>query len=69
MKILFSLFLFLSVLVYGQDNYHGRVIDGLTREPLVGANIYLNSNKGIGTITGKDGKFTLNNITPNSEII
>jgi len=69
MKILFSLFLFLSVLVYGQGNYHGRVIDGSTGDPLVGANIYLNSNKRIGTITGKDGKFTLNKIVPNSEII
>jgi len=69
MKILFSLFLFLSVLVYGQDNYHGRVIDGSTGEPLVGANIYLNSNQRIGTITGKDGKFTLKKIAPNSEVI
>ncbi len=70
MKILVGLFLFLTVLLHAQNlTITGKVIDAETNQPLQGANLVLQSNKSIGTITDKDGNFEFKNLELNNIIV
>lgn len=43
----------------------GVVRDAKTREPLIGASVYIKNDKSLGTTTGFDGSFTLKNLKSN----
>ena len=58
-KVLTLFFLLLTYVSYGQEYISGTVIDGLTKETLIGANIIEIDSKN-GTTTNFNGSFTLN---------
>ncbi|MBS2097528.1 TonB-dependent receptor [Carboxylicivirga linearis] len=63
-KKLFSVFaglfaLGLSTGVLAQGKVTGLVVDADTQEPLIGAAVYMQDNKGVGTVTQLDGTFQL----------
>ncbi len=70
MKKSLKLFILLSVLSSGAlhaqltQTIRGTVVDVDTREPLIGANVYVADveDTNIGTVTDIDGKFILNNV-------
>ncbi|MEP3389092.1 MAG: carboxypeptidase-like regulatory domain-containing protein, partial [Reichenbachiella sp.] len=53
--------LFVCFQSVGQNSITGRIMDGDTDEPLIGANIRLTETNQ-GTITAADGSFTLDNV-------
>lgn len=55
---IFPLLLF-SCLVHAQFTVYGKIIDSATKEPMTGASVYC-QNTTIGTVTNKDGEFSLN---------
>lgn len=58
-KTLYFIFLmFISFLSYSQRSVEGKVLDALTKEPLIGAAISV-SGKSIGTTTDLNGRFVL----------
>ena len=70
MKYLIGLFLFVCSSIFAQNiSITGRVVDSETNQPLRGANVYLSSDKSTGTISGKDGQFSLNDLQLNSDLI
>ena len=69
-NILLLLLILLVIKLYSQDNLKGRLLakDGNETIPLVGANIFwLNTNT--GTISDKEGKFSLPFLGPDEKII
>ncbi|MEZ4883658.1 MAG: TonB-dependent receptor plug domain-containing protein [Chitinophagales bacterium] len=55
----FVLMMVCSLLTFGQTSQlKGRVVDGLERTSLIGANIFINNSKGV--VTDKNGEFTIN---------
>jgi hypothetical protein len=58
--LLFS-FLFFSYTLFGQVSISGKTIDSKTKEPIAGANLFIN-NSTYKTISDKDGNFSLTNI-------
>jgi outer membrane receptor for ferrienterochelin and colicin len=70
MKNILLLLIFFSLKTYAQENLQGRVLAKEAREtiPLIGANVFwLNTNT--GTITDKEGKFSLPFLGPDKKII
>jgi iron complex outermembrane receptor protein len=55
--ILFSVYLFSSIVAFSQKTVTGQVLDSLTNDPLTGATIYYNGNS--RTTSGDDGKFSV----------
>ncbi len=53
------LVMLLNTALMGQHRISGGVIDGETKEPLVGANVYLLNNWRVGSATDLQGMFTL----------
>jgi hypothetical protein len=47
-------------LCMGQTAIQGKIVDKESRQPVVGANIYLQNNTGVGTTSQSNGYFTLN---------
>ncbi len=60
-SILLIPFLFFYSLLFGQVSISGKTIDSKTKEPIAGANLFIN-NTTYKTISDKDGNFSLNNI-------
>lgn len=58
----FIFFLGLSVLAFGQTNVRGELIDGVTREPLIGANAIIKGTTE-GAVTDFDGNFSFTTAT------
>ncbi|MBI3135006.1 MAG: TonB-dependent receptor [Bacteroidetes bacterium] len=50
---------FTSALSFAQSRVSGTVVDGITKEPLIGAYIILKKDPSIGAVTDVDGKFEL----------
>ncbi len=59
--LLFLCFYALISNTFAQSQIKGIVTDSQTKEPLIGASVFLN-NTTIGVATDKDGKFTLKNV-------
>lgn len=59
--ILVAVVFFFSMKVMAQENkiFSGRVIDGFTKESLVGANIYVKKDMSIGTVSDFNGYFSV----------
>ncbi|SMO44547.1 Outer membrane receptor proteins, mostly Fe transport [Saccharicrinis carchari] len=55
-----SILLALPMAVFAQGKVSGKLVDADTKEPLIGAAIFLESDNGVGTITSLDGTFALN---------
>ncbi|MGQ1784722.1 MULTISPECIES: TonB-dependent receptor [unclassified Saccharicrinis] len=55
-----GMLLALPLAAYAQGKVTGKLVDSSTDEPLIGAAIYLESDKGVGTVTSLDGTFKLN---------
>ncbi len=55
-----SLMLALPLVAIAQGKVSGKLVDSSTNEPLIGAAIYLESDKGVGITTSLDGTFALN---------
>lgn len=69
MKILIGLLLFSTILLQAQNiRIKGKVIDSTTRLPLPGANLVLERDNSIGTITNKKGIFVFNDLQLNDII-
>jgi TonB-dependent starch-binding outer membrane protein SusC len=51
--------LFNGSILFGQRTIKGVVTDGITNEPLIGANIVLKSDSRVGTVSDIDGRFLL----------
>jgi hypothetical protein len=54
-----GLFLALSMGMTAQSKVKGKLVDSSNNEPLIGAAIYLQTDKSIGTVTSLDGTFEL----------
>ncbi len=70
MKILFPLLiLFMATsAIYSQESdlsVYGKVVDDLTKEPLIGANVIIIGTN-FGTATNTQGEFSLSNVPPNT---
>ena len=63
MRVLLFLFSFLPLVLFGQHQLKGKVIDSKTKEALAFVNIVANNQK-VGTTTGIDGTFKLNATKP-----
>lgn len=60
MKAILLIFLFISSNIFAQKiTLTGKITDN-AQEPLIGASVYLLSNKKIGTVTNEEGLFKLN---------
>lgn len=57
--ILTLLFIFYSILSFGQVFVKGKILDMETLQPVIGASIYLQNKNEIGTICSINGNFTL----------
>ena len=55
-----GLLLALPLAAMAQGKVSGKLVDSSTDEPLIGAAIFLESDKGVGTVTSLDGTFELN---------
>ncbi len=55
-----GLLLTLPLAAFAQGKVSGKLVDSSSKEPLIGAAIYLESDKGVGTVTSLDGTFELN---------
>ena len=55
-----SLMLALPLVAIAQGKVSGKLVDSSTNEPLIGAAIYLESDKSVGITTSLDGSFALN---------
>ncbi len=64
LSILSLTFMCLGYQVYGQSVITGRVLDGETSEPLIGATVLISSSK--GTTTNLNGEFRLVNVADGS---
>jgi iron complex outermembrane receptor protein len=69
----FFLFLILSTLIISAQskpgiNFSGKIIDGITGEPLPGASLYFTDAR-LGTITNDNGYFVLKNVPPGHHLI
>lgn len=63
MPAFFCLFLLTALAVKAQRSLSGMVIDGITKQPLVGSSVFI-SNTAFGTVTARDGSFELKDIPP-----
>lgn len=61
-------FLFFPILIFSQINFSGKIMDAKTKEPLLGASIYV-PNSSIGTTTGIDGNFSFQLPIESKEIV
>lgn len=55
----FIAFMTMSLISMGQGRVSGTVIDGITKEPLIGAYVILKKDPSIGAVTDIEGKFKL----------
>ncbi len=63
-----TIILFSATLVFGQEktlSVYGRVIDKLTKEPLIGANVIILGTD-FGAATNIQGEFSISNVLPNT---
>jgi outer membrane receptor protein involved in Fe transport len=58
-KLLLLAFLLFSDFIYGQQNISGTIVDGLSKETLIGANVIIKSTQN-GTATNFNGVYQLN---------
>ena len=70
MKILFPLLILFmaSSAIFSQESdlsVYGKVVDDLTKEPLIGANVIIIGTN-FGTATNTQGEFSLSNVPPNT---
>ncbi|WP_075590138.1 TonB-dependent receptor [Labilibacter marinus] len=54
-----GLLLALPLAIVAQGKVSGKLVDASSNEPLIGAAVYLKSDKGVGTVTSLDGTFEL----------
>jgi iron complex outermembrane receptor protein len=57
--LLFSAFLFATLLSFGQARISGTVVDALTREPVIGGYVILKKDPSIGAVTNVEGYFKI----------
>jgi len=69
MKYLIVPFLFLTAIVFAQNNVSGKVIDAETLLPLPGANVYVYAKPALGTPTDRNGDFLITGVEQNDELI
>lgn len=67
-RLLLAILLFIPILVYGQNNISGIVLDCLTQKPIPFATVYVNGTTK-GTITDAQGFFDIDNISFPSTIV
>jgi len=63
-----TIIIFSATLVFGQEktlSVYGRVIDKLTKEPLIGANVIILGTD-FGAATNSQGEFSISNVLPNT---
>ncbi|HEY6436460.1 MAG TPA: carboxypeptidase-like regulatory domain-containing protein, partial [Ignavibacteriaceae bacterium] len=70
MKLLYLALIFLivsgSTFSQGQEvSVYGKVVDNLTQEPLIGANVIILGTN-FGSATDASGEFSINNVPPNT---
>ncbi|HRH54401.1 MAG TPA: carboxypeptidase-like regulatory domain-containing protein, partial [Chitinophagales bacterium] len=61
--------IFMSTASFAQTTITGVVLDSITNETLIGANVRLQSDPTIGASTDIDGKFTISSPTTSGAII
>lgn len=59
----------LSIMAQGSHTVTGKVIDGTNNEPLIGVNVSIKNEPGLGTITDINGKYTIKNVKPYSTLV
>jgi hypothetical protein len=65
-KTFFTIFILSFYSAYGQKaSLTGSVVDSLTKDILIGANVYVVGTS-LGSATNNDGSFTIKNINPGS---
>lgn len=57
--ILSLLFGMISMVSFGQSRVSGKVIDGITKEPIIGGYVILKRDPSIGAVTGMEGDFKI----------
>jgi len=65
---LVSIIIFSAIIVFGQEttlSVYGRVVDNLTKEPLIGANVIVLGTD-FGAATNDQGEFSISNVPPNT---
>ena len=59
----------LSMMAQGSLTVTGKVIDGTNNEPLIGVNVSIKNEPGLGTITDINGKYIIKNVKPYSILV
>ncbi len=59
----------LSMMAQGSLTVTGKVIDGTNNEPLIGVNVSIKNEPGLGTITDINGKYVIKNVKPYSSLV
>ena len=57
--------IFLPIIIFAQNGkLHGKVVDKVTNEPLIGATVLLENTENLGDQTNKYGEYKINYIPP-----
>ena len=57
------------MMAQGSLTVTGKVIDGTNNEPLIGVNVSIKNEPGLGTITDINGKYIIKNVKPYSILV
>ena len=66
--ILFSLLLAINPTIFAQNDFQAIVQDSTTKDPLIGANVYL-KNTTQGSVSGLDGLVEIKDVPDGSHIV